>query len=84
MRKVASRDSQHSWMLGQPASWQTVCREAPATFFFMSSYSGPVFTALRIHRGFVSIGVCAFRFSTRSSLRPSGAIVTPSPYSQNK
>ena len=29
------------------------------------------------HRGFASIGVCAFRFSTRSSLRPSGATVTP-------
>ena len=26
MRKVASRSSQHSKMLGQPASWQTVCR----------------------------------------------------------
>ena len=30
MRKVASRSSQHSKMLGQPASWQTVCR--PSVF----------------------------------------------------
>ena len=31
MRNVASRSSQHSKMLGQPASWQTVCRPSDFT-----------------------------------------------------
>ena len=42
MRKVASRSSQHSKMLGQPASSHTVCSPSRRTRFFSSVYSGPV------------------------------------------
>ena len=41
MRKVASRSSQHSKMLGQPADWQTVCSPSPLTRFISSGTPGP-------------------------------------------
>ena len=44
IRKVASRSSQHSKMLGQPASWHTVCRSS----YFTSACSCAV---LRTHPG---------------------------------
>ena len=78
MRKVASRSSQHSKMFGQPASSHTVCRPSRFTSDLSSVYSGPIFARVLIHGGFFSIGVSALRTSRRSSLRPSGAIVTPS------
>ena len=77
MRKVASRSSQHSKMLGQPASWQTVCRPWPFTIEWIWVYSGPIRAVVRIHSGLRSIGVSALRASTRSIRRPSGATVTP-------
>ena len=73
MRKVASRSSQHSKMLGQPASWQTVCRPSDFTSFCSSVYCGPIFARVLIHSGLRSMGVSALRTSRRSSLRPSGA-----------
>ncbi len=78
MRKVASRSSQHSKMLGQPAASHTVCRPSRFTSDLSSVYSGPIVARVLIQDGFFSIGVSALRTSSRSSLRPSGAIVTPS------
>ena len=72
MRNVASRSSQHSKMLGQPASWHTVCRPSRFTRPCSSVYSGPIFARVLIHSGLRSIGVSALRTSSRSSLRPSG------------
>ena len=73
MRNVASRSSQHSKMLGQPASWQTVCRPSDFTSRCSSRYSGPILARVLIHSGFFSIGVSALRTSSRSIRRPSGA-----------
>src|SRR3954452_3379343 len=73
MRKVASRSSQHSKMLGQPASWHTVCRPSAFTSCWSSRYWGPIVARVLIHSGLRSIGVSALRTSRRSSLRPSGA-----------
>jgi hypothetical protein len=78
MRKVASRSSQHSKMLGQAASWHTVCKPSPLTIECSSVKAGPILAVVRIHSGLRSIGVCALRASTRSIRRPSGAIVTGS------
>src|SRR5665648_198959 len=80
IRNVASRSSQHSKMLGQPASSHTVCRPPPCTSCLSSVYAGPIVARVRIHSGFFSIGVAAFLASTRSMRRPSGAIVTRSGY----
>src|SRR6185312_17205788 len=63
-------------MLGQPASSQTVCRPPLRTSPLSSEYCGPVWARVRIHSGLRSIGVSLLRTSRRSSLRPSGAIVT--------
>src|SRR5690349_13293373 len=73
MRKVASRSSQHSKMLGQPASWQTVWSPSDFTRFCREVYSGPILARVLIHSGLRSIGVSALRISRRRSLRPSGA-----------
>src|SRR3954464_7049138 len=60
-------------MLGQPASWQTVCRPSLFTSFCIAVYSGPIFARVLIHSGLRSMGVWALRTSRRSILRPSGA-----------
>ncbi len=73
IRNVASRSSQHSKMLGQPASWQTVCSPSDFTSPWSSWYAGPIFARVLIHSGLRSMGVSALRTSSRSSLRPSGA-----------
>src|ERR1700738_2472548 len=59
-------------MLGQPASWQTVCRPSPFTSSVSSRYCGPILSFVLIHGGLRSIGVALFRTSSRRSLRPSG------------
>src|SRR5699024_5363475 len=43
-----------------------------------SLYSGPIVARVLIQEGFLSIGTCELRASTRCSLRPSGATVTRS------
>ena len=48
MRKVASLSSQHSKMLGQAASWQTVCSPSLFTIECSLVYSGPIFAVVRI------------------------------------
>src|SRR4051812_39613427 len=63
-------------MLGQPASSHTVCSPPVRTSDLSSVYCGPIRARVRIHGGLLSIGVSALRTSRRSSLRPSGAIVT--------
>src|SRR5919106_1023141 len=78
MRNVASRSSQHSKMLGQPASWQTVCSPSRLTRDWSSRYSGPIRAVVLIQDGFFSIGVALLRTSRRSSRRPSGATLTRS------
>src|SRR5882724_2274455 len=60
-------------MLGQPASWQTVCRPSDFTRLCILVYSGPIFARVLIHSGLRSMGVWLFRTSRRSILRPSGA-----------
>src|SRR5215208_236137 len=60
-------------MLGQPASWQTVCRPSLFTRFCIYVYSGPIFARVLIHSGLRSMGVWLLRTSRRSILRPSGA-----------
>src|SRR3954454_14555739 len=60
-------------MLGQPASWQTVCRPSLFTRFCIFVYSGPIFARVLIHSGLRSMGVWLLRTSRRSILRPSGA-----------
>src|SRR6202011_1309562 len=80
MRKVASRSSQHSKMLGQPASSQTVCKPSRLTRLFSSVYAGRVRSRVLIHGGLRSMGVWLLRASRRSSLRPSGASTTPPAY----
>src|SRR3954453_10472925 len=67
-------------MLGQPASSQTVCKPSRRTKPFSSVNSGPIRARVLIHDGFFSIGVSLLRTSSRSSLRPSGAIVTAPAY----
>src|SRR3954462_9435242 len=79
MRNVASRSSQHSKMLGQPASSQTVCRPSRFTSDFSSVYSGPVRSRVLIHGGFFSIGTAALRTSSRNMRRPSGVTLMASP-----
>src|SRR6478735_5474742 len=76
IRKVASLSSQHSKMLGQPASSHTVWRPSFLTRFLSWTNSGPIWTLALIHSGFRSTGVAAFRCSMRSIFRPSGASVT--------
>src|SRR5918911_2790247 len=71
-------------MLGQPASWQTVCRPSRCTSPRMWVYSGPILALTLIHGGFRSIGVSALRASMRSMRRPSAAIVTPRGYACGK
>src|SRR6478672_12786844 len=75
IRKVASLSSQHSKMLGQPASSQTVCRPSFLTRFFSPTNSGPIWTLALIHSGLRSTGTAALRCSIRSIFRPSGASV---------
>ena len=65
-------------MLGQAASSHTVCSPSAFTSDFSAVYSGPIDARVLIHAGFFSIGVSALRTSSRSILRPSGAIVTRS------
>src|SRR4029453_2696557 len=60
-------------MLGQPASWQTVCSPSDFTSECSAVYSGPILARVLIHSGLRSIGVSALRTSRRRSLRPSGA-----------
>src|ERR1700741_1037492 len=67
-------------MLGQPASSQTVCSPSRRTRPFSSVYSGPILARVLIHDGFLSIGVSLLRTSSRSSFRPSGAMVTSPGY----
>src|ERR1022692_3380456 len=76
IRKVASRSSQHSKMLGQAASSQTVCRPSRLTSCLSSVYCGPVRSRVLIHGGLRSIGVWLLRASIRSSLRSPGASTT--------
>src|SRR6266498_4936065 len=59
-------------MLGQPASWQTVCSPSRLTRACSSVYSGPIRARVLIHGGLRSIGVSALRASRRSIRRPSG------------
>src|SRR3954449_4416074 len=66
-------------MLGQPASWHTVCRPSLFTKLVRAVYSGPIRAVVLIHGGLRSIGVSALRASTRSNRRPSGASVTCTP-----
>src|SRR3981189_1872335 len=66
-------------MLGQPASWQTVCRPSRLTRPRSWVYSGPIFALTLIHGGLRSIGVSALRASMRSIRRPSGWTVVTSP-----
>src|SRR5215210_1089938 len=56
-------------MLGQPASWQTVCSPSFFTRSATAAYSGPVLSLIFSHSGLRSIGVAALRASMRSSLR---------------
>src|SRR5699024_8886474 len=67
-------------MLGHPASWQTVFRPSLLTREWSSVYSGPILALILIHGGFFSMGVSLLRASTRSSLRPSGAMVNVNPF----
>src|ERR687894_2829702 len=67
-------------MLGQPASWQTVCSSSLRTSCCSARYSGPIRAVVLIQDGFFSIGTLALRTSSRSILRPSGAMVTGSVY----
>ena len=60
-------------MLGQPASWHTVCRPASATSCRRCVYSGPIRARVLIQGGFRSIAVSALRASSRSRRRPLGA-----------
>ena len=60
-------------MLGQAASWQTVCKPSLTTSERNLVYSGPITAFVLIHSGLRSIGVCALRASMRSNFLPSGA-----------
>src|SRR5215475_4551428 len=60
-------------MLGQPASWQTVCSPSRWTRPRTAVNSGPIVALILIHGGLRSIGVAALRASMRSIRRPSGA-----------
>src|SRR5262249_11800043 len=59
-------------MLGQPASWQTVCRPSRCTRPRSAVNSGPIRAFTLIQGGLRSIGVCELRASMRSRRRPSG------------
>src|SRR5262245_61005215 len=65
-------------MLGQPASWQTVCRPSRWTRPRSWVNSGPIVALTLIQSGLRSIGVSALRASTRSRRRPSGATMVTS------
>src|ERR1022692_2061127 len=80
IRNVASRSSQHSKMLGHPASSQTVCSPSLRTSCLSSVYCGPARSLVLIHGGLRSIGVWLLRASRRSMRRPSGASTTPPGY----
>src|SRR3954451_13376839 len=60
-------------MLGQPASWHTVCRPSRWTSPRRCVNCGPMVAFTLIHGGLRSIGVSALRASIRSIRRPSGA-----------
>src|SRR4051812_10487762 len=60
-------------MLGQPASWQTVCSPSRFTRSATAAYSGPVLSLIFSHSGLRSIGVSALRASTRSRRRAPGS-----------
>ena len=79
MRNVASRSSQHSKMLGQPASWHTVCRPSDFTKLCNSRYSGPMTARVLIQAGFFSMGVWAF-FASILRRRRGWVWVTPASY----
>ncbi|CAB4586509.1 unannotated protein [freshwater metagenome] len=79
IRNVASRSSQHSKILGQAASWHTVCSPSVATSERSFVYSGPIVARVLIHSGFLSIGVCEFLASIRRSLRPEGSMLILKP-----
>src|SRR5215213_9961163 len=59
-------------MLGQPASWHTVCSPSDFTRLCRAVYCGPMRARVLIHSGLRSIGVSALRTSRRSSFLPSG------------
>src|SRR2546421_598126 len=59
-------------MLGQPASWHTVCRPSRCTSPRSAVNCGPIVAFTLIHGGLRSIGVSALRASMRSMRRPSG------------
>src|SRR5437660_2969231 len=56
-------------MLGQPASWQTVCRPSRLTSACSSVNSGPILARVLIHSGLRSIEVVALRASMRNMRR---------------
>src|ERR1022692_1898623 len=80
IRNVASRSSQHSKILGHPASSQTVCSPSLRTSCLSSVYCGPVRSRVLIQGGLRSIGVWLLRASRRSMRRPSGASTTAPGY----
>src|SRR6186997_1904846 len=70
-------------MLGQPASWHTVCRPSRWTRPRRWVNSGPMVAFTLIHGGLRSIGVSALRASMRSRRRPSGTtVVTAQDYAR--
>src|SRR5258705_10161678 len=70
-------------MLGQPASWQTVCSPSRWTRPRSWVYCGPMLALTLIHGGLRSIGVSALRASMRSRRLPSGAtMVTTRDYAR--
>src|SRR4051812_16627903 len=74
VRDGGSRAPPHPSMVGQPASWHTVCRPSRFTSAWSSVYSGPIFARVLIHSGLRSIGVRVLRSSMRSRRRPSGGV----------
>jgi hypothetical protein len=82
MRKVASRSSQHSKMLGQPASWHTVCRPSRLTIEWISEYCGPILAVVRIHDGLLldgGLGVASLHAQQASAVRGDRHPVKPTP-----
>src|SRR5437763_1491878 len=59
-------------MLGQPASWQTVCRPSRCTSPRSAVNCGPIRAVTLIQGGLRSMGVSALRASMRSMRRPAG------------
>src|SRR4051794_11507362 len=62
-------------MLGQPASWQTVCRPSRCTSPRSWVNCGPMLALTLIHGGLRSMGVSELRASMRRRRRPSGALL---------